>query len=84
MKPFYVYGRNAYCSELDLFRAEHVTANECVIIAAPSDTTELYRVERSDFPELITHDWNAAVEVLQEELKNNEPYGQLLSVNVRR
>ena len=43
-RRLFVYVHNAYASELDLFRAERVTADDAWIIDVPADTRTLVRV----------------------------------------
>ena len=43
-RRLFVYIHNAYASELDLFRAERVTADDAWIIDVPAGTRTLWRV----------------------------------------
>ena len=44
MANFFVYIDKAYRSEIDLFRAEHVSREYCEMVEMPSVTTEIYRL----------------------------------------
>ncbi len=83
MKAFYVYEPNAYVSEIDLFRAERVPAEECEVVMAPDDTSQLYRVERDDLTDITTHDWKAARDAFMESARHDQ-YARLVQINVIR
>lgn len=81
---FQVYGVNAYRSELTLFRSEGVTADEAEQVEAPIDARELYRVERSRCPLVITHDASAAFEAFAEGVRAGNQDARFVSLNVMR
>jgi hypothetical protein len=60
---FHVYSHRAYRSEIALFRAEGVTANEAEQVSAPASISWLWRVVGSTERDLITHDCTAALGV---------------------
>lgn len=60
MQRYFVYGSAAYRSEIELFRAEHVTVGESEIVQAPPEAGEIFRIERDGQQPLFTHDWRLA------------------------
>lgn len=79
---FQVYGVNAYRSELALYRAQGVTADEAEQVVAPVDARELYKVDRSDSPLVITHDARAAFSAFEEGALARDRDVRLMSIKV--